>query len=127
LDLWQTALPFLEDWQRQRLSPWENLKKLQARLPQWLEQLPELPDQIFDTLSQTRNSRRTLQELMDRHEARRREEKALRSSRRKGFAILALAGAALTSMPAVNDRLQDFPAAALVLLAAGIGLLVFRD
>ena len=50
LDLWQTALPFLERWQQERLSPLANLRKLGDKLPQWLEQAPDIPDLLFDAL-----------------------------------------------------------------------------
>ncbi|MDG1851322.1 MAG: ubiquinone biosynthesis regulatory protein kinase UbiB, partial [Gammaproteobacteria bacterium] len=47
LDLWENALPFLENWQRERLSPISNLKKITEKLPEWLEHLPEIPELIF--------------------------------------------------------------------------------
>ncbi|MGA0805878.1 MAG: ubiquinone biosynthesis regulatory protein kinase UbiB [Pseudohongiellaceae bacterium] len=50
LDLWQTAWPFLENWQKQRLSPLNNLKKVQEKLPEWLEQAPEIPQLVHEAL-----------------------------------------------------------------------------
>src|SRR5690606_30994689 len=58
LDLWKTALPFLENWQRERLSPRANLRKIKERLPEWLEQVPELPDLVLEALQSTAQSRR---------------------------------------------------------------------
>jgi ubiquinone biosynthesis protein len=52
LDLWQTALPFLERWQKRRLSPLQNLKQIRERLPEWIEQAPELPDLIYKALQE---------------------------------------------------------------------------
>jgi ubiquinone biosynthesis protein len=54
LDLWSTAQPLLEDWLRQRYSPINLLKKLGRKLPGWLEQLPEVPDQLLNRLATPR-------------------------------------------------------------------------
>lgn len=50
LDLWSTAQPFLEQWLRERYSPKAILKQLQRHAPGWLEQLPQIPDLVFDRL-----------------------------------------------------------------------------
>jgi ubiquinone biosynthesis protein len=50
LDLWQTALPFLEKWQQERLSPLKNLRLLASKLPGWIEQAPEVPDLVLKAL-----------------------------------------------------------------------------
>ena len=46
LDLWQTAHPFLERWLRERFHPRRLLHGLQRHGPEWLEQLPELPQRL---------------------------------------------------------------------------------
>ena len=51
LDLWNTAQPLLEDWLRQRYSPRTLFKKLSRKLPHWLEQLPDVPDQLLNHLA----------------------------------------------------------------------------
>ncbi|MES2603695.1 MAG: ubiquinone biosynthesis regulatory protein kinase UbiB [Pseudomonadota bacterium] len=56
LDLWQTALPFLEQWQKQRLSPLTTLRKIRERLPEWIEQAPEVPDLIWAALQENSKS-----------------------------------------------------------------------
>ena len=43
LDLWTTALPFLEDWNRRRMQPGTLFKALKENVPDWIEQLPLLP------------------------------------------------------------------------------------
>jgi ubiquinone biosynthesis protein len=50
LDLWNTASPLVEKWLRERYSPRNLLKKIQHKLPLWLEQLPEIPDYIITKL-----------------------------------------------------------------------------
>jgi len=50
LDIWNTASPLVEKWLRERYSPRNLMKKLQHRLPRWLEQLPDVPDYILNQL-----------------------------------------------------------------------------
>lgn len=52
LDLWTTAKPYLEKWVRERYSPRNLLKKLRYKLPNWLEQLPDVPDHLLAKLAQ---------------------------------------------------------------------------
>jgi ubiquinone biosynthesis protein len=55
LDLWNTAAPYLENWMKQRIAPpgiWKNIKQ---HLPEWLEQSPEVPQLIFDAMSQIKH------------------------------------------------------------------------
>src|SRR5690606_24892841 len=65
LDLWQTALPFLEEWQRQRLSPINNLKVLQEKLPEWIEKLPEMPELVYDNLHSHQQYQARLRQQME--------------------------------------------------------------
>jgi len=51
LDLWNTAKPFLEDWMRERYSPRSLFRQIQKQAPGWLEQLPHVPDLVFDRLT----------------------------------------------------------------------------
>ncbi|MFT3931907.1 MAG: ubiquinone biosynthesis regulatory protein kinase UbiB [Spongiibacteraceae bacterium] len=50
LDLWSTASPLVEKWLRDRYSPRNLLKKVRHKLPQWLEQFPEVPDYVLAKL-----------------------------------------------------------------------------
>jgi ubiquinone biosynthesis protein len=52
LNLWDTAQPFLENWVQERYSPQSMFKRLQRHAPSWLEQLPQLPDAVMDSLLQ---------------------------------------------------------------------------
>lgn len=52
LDLWQTAKPFLEGWIRDRYSPSNVGKLLRKYGPGWLEQLPHIPDLVYNNLQQ---------------------------------------------------------------------------
>lgn len=50
LDIWQTAKPFLESWMMDTFGPMATLKKLQDRLPEWLAQLPDMPELLRGAL-----------------------------------------------------------------------------
>jgi ubiquinone biosynthesis protein len=66
LDLWQTALPFLERWQKRRLSPLTTLKQIRERLPEWIEQAPDLPDLIYKALQEQSRTPIELRALQQR-------------------------------------------------------------
>ena len=52
LDLWQTALPFLENWSRRRMQPSYLWKALKDNVPDWVEQFPQLPQLVLNSLNQ---------------------------------------------------------------------------
>ncbi len=54
LDLWQTAKPFLEKWMKEKIGPRSFFKHLSQNAPLWAEQLPKLPNLIFDVLEQSK-------------------------------------------------------------------------
>ncbi len=68
LDLWSTAQPFLEEWLRERYSPKAMLKQLQRHAPGWLEQLPRIPDLVFERLN-TPSMPATTQRKIDQQDA----------------------------------------------------------
>ena len=126
LDLWQTALPFLENWQKQRLSPWHNLKKIRQKLPEWLEQLPDLPELLHDFLLDGRLIRK--QELHRQHARNAMREQARKKRSRKlavaGLASLTLA--ALAALTGLGAWMASYPLILWLLCFSGLGLLYFR-
>ena len=61
LNLWETTLPFLEDWQRQRLSPLANLRKIRERLPEGFQRAEYLKAHgMVDMVVPRTEMRRTL-------------------------------------------------------------------
>ena len=54
LDLWKTAKPFLEQWMKDKLGPKTFFKHLKENAPLWAEQLPKIPNLIFDVLDQAK-------------------------------------------------------------------------
>lgn len=51
LDLWQTAKPYLEDWYKNTVGPKATFNKLKEHLPLMGEKLPELPEMMYQVLS----------------------------------------------------------------------------
>lgn len=51
LDLWTTAKPFLEKWVAEQIGPKALLQKFRKNIPFFTEQLPMLPQLIYDNLA----------------------------------------------------------------------------
>ena len=126
LDLWENALPFLEQWQKERLSPLANLKKISEKIPEWLEALPEMPELIYETLQEVKYYRQHTVSLEKEKSAIEAMKVAKRKRRHTGFAITALVAAGLSLHPDISDMLTQRPAATLILATAGIALLFLR-
>lgn len=52
LDLWETAMPFLEEWMMNQVGPMAFINSVKDRAPFWAEKLPELPELLYDSLKQ---------------------------------------------------------------------------
>jgi ubiquinone biosynthesis protein len=50
LDLWNTAMPYLEHWVREQIGVKAFFRKMRDNLPYWAERLPELPDLIYEVV-----------------------------------------------------------------------------
>ncbi len=127
LDLWENALPFLENWQRERLSPISNLKKITEKLPEWLEHLPEIPELIFETLQELKLAR-SYRETTEReaHEQETKRQQKL-SRRYTFFGVAALIAASISLHPTMAELLNNMHLTSLVLAAGGITLLLLRQ
>ncbi len=126
LDLWQTALPFLENWQRKQLSPFTLLEELREQLPNWLDQLPTLPVQVINALVQAdklASINATLEAQLVAE-----KEKQLRSARQQQRGgVLALAAAGVTLIPAVSSGLTGGSMLTAGLAVLGLFLLSFKQ
>jgi ubiquinone biosynthesis protein len=97
LDLWQTALPFLERWNRKRMQPSYLWRQLKNHVPDWVEQFPHLPQLLLDNLNQHRQIQAindTLQANL-RHQ-RQRDEQQRSRERHMLIAVLIVAAAMAT-------------------------------
>jgi len=126
LDLWQTALPFLENWQKQRLSPWHNLKKLKQKLPEWFEQLPELPELLHDFLLDGRARRKQALQRQHERELVRQRHRQRRSRKLLAAGLGSLGLAVLAAFTGLGAWMASFPLIVWLLVFSGIGLLYFR-
>ncbi|AZT85213.1 ubiquinone biosynthesis regulatory protein kinase UbiB [Marinobacter sp. NP-4(2019)] len=123
LDLWSTAQPFLESWMRKRIGPSGLIKSLQSHLPAWLEQSPEMPQLVHDTLVQLRSSgpteeqnRATLELLRDN------QKRAERRWRRTLIAAALVAGAWVSAHYELPALAQSLPPWGWAMLAVAAGL-----
>ena len=124
LDLWQTALPFLENWQKQRLSPLNNLKQLRDRLPEWIEQAPELPDLIYGALQQAGQSQQHIEQLNARIDSLEGGQTRKTPYRWVLFALLLVV--MLATFPSTLYFLHTFAGVVLAGLLVGLGYYLAR-
>ena len=126
LDLWETALPYLEKWNARRLSPIALFSRLRENIPDWIDQLPDLPQLSIDAINETRQlgeintTLRNEQKMVKQREARRRSRTLLAGS---GFLVAAFA----STHPALQAAAADLPLATLLLGLGGLWLLARRD
>lgn len=118
LNLWDTAMPFLEKWVAERYSPQSIMRKLQHHAPSWIEQLPQLPDVVLENLQGQRERNVEVQLAKERERLAMNDKRARRRYVAAAICLVA-AGAAL---PAVRDVLEQAPTASWVLLAIAAGL-----
>lgn len=57
LDLWKTAKPFLEQWMKDKIGPSSFFKHVKENAPLWAEQLPKIPNLIYDVLEQSKQGK----------------------------------------------------------------------
>jgi len=57
LDLWKTAKPFLEQWMKDKIGPKSFFKHVKENAPLWAEQLPRIPNLIYDVLEQSKKGK----------------------------------------------------------------------
>ena len=126
LDLWQTALPFLEEWQSRRLSPFNNLRIIRERLPEWIEKIPDFPDLVYATLEERRLHHIRMKEQADHFLEKQQlaEQESRRSRYRAGATLVVLA--ALSMLPPLDDWLDDVGTASALLLVSGLLLMLYR-
>lgn len=122
LDLWQTALPFLERWMTERYRPKFVLKGLRYHVPHWLERMPEVPDLLFDAASQIRALEQTLPALQaSAAQMAEREQHDKRARRRQRAAALLLVVAAI-AWPQLEQAGIDWRAGVMIVAAGWLWL-----
>jgi ubiquinone biosynthesis protein len=120
LDLWATAHPFLERWLKERFKPNALMEQLKRHGPEWLEQFPQLPQLVFQTLERLQAKEVGLQEIPASVPAR-------PGQRRRTLLGAALVGIGLGSaFPEWTHTIQQMPAGSLALVGIGVLLLIVR-
>ena len=89
LNLWETAQPFLKEWLHDTYGPRAIFQKVKTKFPQWLEQLPDMPEKIAQVLEQSQHRGAKHQELISRVEQLGETQK--QTSSRLKWALLGLA------------------------------------
>lgn len=112
LNLWDTAMPFLERWVAERYSAQSIVKRLQHQAPALLEQLPHLPEAVLEGLQGQREKQQT-QALLKEIEARKLSTE--RTQKRYAIASLCIVAAAV-SVPSLRETLNEAPAISWLLL-----------
>jgi ubiquinone biosynthesis protein len=125
LDLWQTALPFLESWNNRRLNPLNLFNRIKDNIPDWIDQLPELPQMLINNLQQSEklaaiNTTLIKQQSIQEQKIRRAQHR----SRTVGIAALLAAGASLH--PVVAQYSAGIPLATALLALIGGYLILLR-
>ncbi len=124
LDLWTTAQPYLERWIQERYSPQAMLDRLRKQAPGWLEQLPQLPEAVFESLQQTRELDNQARYQRQRLDALQRQIQQEDGRRKRGVvALLLFGGAAATAVPEGLGQLSQWPLLSWALVGMGLLLL----
>ncbi|MCI5107689.1 MAG: ubiquinone biosynthesis regulatory protein kinase UbiB [Pseudomonadales bacterium] len=122
LDLWQTALPYLESWNSKRLNPFTLINKIGEELPNWVDQLPHLPVMVLDAISQSRQLQRLNANLAELQQQQL-ERESRRHRRAVTGGILALLLAAASLFEPLNSWVSGTPVITAVLTITGVFLL----
>ena len=123
LNLWDTAQPFLEEWVQQRYSPQSMLKRLQHHAPSWIEQLPQLPEAVLESLQQSRDSNRGSPSQPQHLNVAKQQQATRGMRRRRIMAAVACIAAVTTAVPGAWQHVADAPLVSWLLAALALGLL----
>ena len=125
LDLWTTALPYLENWNKKRLNPFTLLGRIQENIPNWIDQLPQLPQLLIDAATQSKQ----LGEINASLQSQKRQTLQNTQRQNRKFRLLGAAlvvAAASSRIPGVHEAMTNLPLATVSLALAGVYLLCFR-
>lgn len=103
LDLWQTAKPYLEEWYKNTVGPKAVFNKLKAHLPMMGEKLPELPEMMYQVLSDASKG-----ELEIQWKSKQLEEIKQQLARNHRRNIMAISGGSMLISAAVILGLDGF-------------------
>jgi ubiquinone biosynthesis protein len=125
LDLWTTALPYLENWNKKRLNPFTLLGRIQENIPNWIDQLPQLPKLFIDAATENKQ----LGEINASLQSQQKQTMQYTQRQNRKFRLLGaalLVGAASSLIPGIHEAMTNLPLATVFLALAGVYLLCFR-
>ncbi len=123
LNLWDTAQPYLERWVQERYSPQAMLKRLQRHVPSWLEQLPQVPDAVLDSLQRTPGPPMQARPSQPGGDLQTRRSLQQGRRRRQLLAAVALVLAVVLALPDGIAQLAELPWASWLLAGVALALL----
>lgn len=106
LDIWAEAIPIIKEWLTEKLGPEATLKKMFYRSPEWLSNLPDMPDQIYDATKSLQSLDIRLIELNKNLE---RQAKYQNKRRQRIGSFIALAGIAAITLSLFPTWLAQIP------------------
>jgi ubiquinone biosynthesis protein len=119
----------LENWNKKRLQPKTIFNALKENVPDWIEQLPHLPQLWLDSMAQQgQQQKQMLQITQELHQLQTQQQQLnkTRSRQKLILGVLALVLALALSNPQFNHWLLSLPVPSLGLGALGVYLLCFR-
>lgn len=119
LDLWQTAMPFLERWMQNRYHPKNILAEIRKHGPGWLEKMPEVPELLFDAAQQIRRFEQVAPAIQSTAQQMLLLEQRQQQSRKRSRGLAAALVVAGLSWPYWGVHLSAVPWQAMLLVAAG--------
>lgn len=128
LDLWQTAKPFLERWMSEQVGIRSLFNGIKEQVPQWVEQLPEMPGLVHNALvqMQSHSAGRPSEEQQNeqhRQEMKRANQRIVRAIIVSGLLISAVILKALDGQPIL--MWGNLPVLTWVLGGLGVWMLVY--
>ncbi|MDH5630315.1 MAG: AarF/UbiB family protein, partial [Gammaproteobacteria bacterium] len=101
LDLWKTAKPFLRDWLSETYGIKAVLNKLKDKAPEWLEQIPEIPDKVNQVVHHLKTQSENQKVLAENMEKLSDSQKSLKKSLRWSLLGVGLILLSFVSLPEV--------------------------
>lgn len=125
LDLWTTALPYLERWNKRRINPFSLLARIQENIPNWIDQLPQLPQLLIDAATESKQLGE-INESLQMQQKQQQEDSRRHTRRLRLLGGAMLGGSVLSLVPSVSSSMQNLSLATVCLALAGVYLLYFR-
>jgi len=125
LDLWKTALPYLERWNARRLNPITLLQRIQENIPDWVDQLPDLPQLVIEAITSRSEVEAIRTDLIQHRQSTRKLRQAQHQKARR-LGVVALLGAGLSAHPEVASVVELLPLGTVLLAMLGLFLLASR-